>query len=138
MRLRLIAAMGLAVFAACTTPTSLCGCSPTPPPTASVVGTVRTAGGAPVRDVVVRGTGRRGSCPGTGPALNSVSSLLPSDSAGRYRVMVIGSTDPDTLCVQLIARRPAAAGGDSLLAPILTLQLRPWGSDSTTVDFTFP
>ena len=140
MRIPFLVSLGIGVIAACTTPTGLCGCSPPPPPSALVVGTVRTTGGAPLRDAIVSATGKRGSCPGSGPAVAADYGALPSDSAGRYRIFVaLGSTALDSMCVQLIARRSAIASTDTLAAPLVALQLRttlPY--DSTRVDFTFP
>ena len=53
MRYHVAATIALGILAACVFPTTSCGCSLPPPPTALVVGTVRAADALPVANAVV-------------------------------------------------------------------------------------
>ncbi len=140
MRMPMFVLLGTGVILACTSPTSLCGCSPLPYPNAIVVGTVRTSAEAPVSGVLVSARSSRGRCP-VGSQSTTVGLVsMPTDATGRYRLGVggLGAT-VDSICVQVYARRSTSARADTLFSAMVPMQLRvdpPY--DSTLVDLRFP
>ncbi len=145
MRYHLAAAISLGVLTACIFPTTTCGCSPPPVASAVIVGTIRTANALPLAGAVVRAQGTRGARCSRSVQFRAVSQgTVTTDATGRYRFLVDNAAQaaaqvPDTLCVEVIARRSSSATADSLIAPTVTVVLR-YGltSDSARVDLQFP
>jgi hypothetical protein len=139
MRMSLVAVLGVGVVVACTTPTSVCGCSPNQAARALVLGTVRASGDIALRDALISARSTRGSCPARNPLVDAGFST-PTDSTGRYTVYVApGAPAGDTLCVQVVVYRSASARMDTLVSSAANLQVRdgpPY--DSARIDFRFP
>ena len=137
MRTPLLVSLTFGVVVACSTPTSVCGCT-SPPPSAIVVGTMWASGDRLLRGGIIRARQTLGTCPGRGAALDQGSGASPSDSTGRYRAFIRGS-DVDTVCVRVVAYRSVSARMDSLVSSPTTLALKLGRNlDSTRIDFRFP
>ena len=139
MRMPLVVLLGIGVVVACSTPTSVCGCSPRESARALVFGTVQAAGDIAVRGALINARSTRGRCPARSPAVDGGYGT-PTDSTGRYKVYIApGAPAGDTICVQLVAYRSASERMDTLVSSAATLQVRdgpPY--DSTRIDFRFP
>ena len=136
MRTPLVVSIALGVFVACTTPTSVCGCSPREP-VAIVFGRIWVSGDRPLGGALIRASRTAGPCPGRGAAFDGGFGETSSDSSGYYRRLVAGGGD--SVCVQMIAYRSVSARMDSLVSSSKTLSLRIGTlQDSTQIDFRFP
>ena len=139
MRYHVASMIALGILAACVVPTTSCGCS-TVPPTALIVGTIRTADARPIIDAVVGARSAAGtSCAQTLPAGATGGYVVRTDVNGRYRLPIIGVLERGAMCVQVVARRSSGATADSLTAPVVRLVasiVPPY--DSAIVDLQFP
>lgn len=135
MRTPLVTSLALGVAVACSTPTSVCGCSPALT-VAVVFGRISTSGDTPLRGALIRVNRTVGACPRRGEALDGGFGETQSDSTGQYRIFVAAGAD--TVCVQAIAFRSASARTDSLVSSATTLALRVGPPlDSARSDFLF-
>ena len=118
---------------ACISPTNGCGCPPTPP-TALVVGRVRTATGAAVAEATVSAyIAREGNC----SRRESPDGVGHTLSDGSYRVGIAGSEETDSICVLVGVRAPLGSGLADAVDTAITLgfTLTP-PLDSALVDVT--
>ena len=141
MRMPVVVLFAIGVIVACSSPTSVCGCSPYPTISVLVVGTVRAANDSPLGGALIRVRGTPGSCLGSRQATAAGdTSSITSDSAGRYRLLLTRSNATFVnSCVQLTARRSALATAATLASVAVSVTLRrdpPF--DSTRIDFPFP
>ena len=139
MRSPVPAMLAIGLIAACSMPTSVCGCSPPPPASAVVYGTILTAADSVVRGAVLRAAISHGTCPGTGQPFVADFGTAPIDATGRYRFEVSWGVPTDTTCVRVTARRLLAGATDSVVAAPVSLAMRfERPLDSTRVDIRFP
>lgn len=106
----LAAALGIAILAACLSPTDGCGCPPAPA-SAVVSGVVHDSAGLPVAHATVLGyvEGLDGCV-----ARNLTDGLATTDALGRYRLFLAAGPELPATCVLVRARSPLASG------PVLT------------------
>ncbi len=133
--------LGLAIFAACASPTDVCGCSPVPTSAVRVVGTVRNANGSPLSGARITARGTVGTCGGASRGAWSADAVFPTDAAGRFELIVapVAAQDTDVVCLQILARRSVSGGADSLASPQIASTVRSSPPlDSTRVDLQFP
>jgi hypothetical protein len=98
----------LAVAAACTSPTLICGCV-LPPPLVTLFGTVRAAGGAPVAGARVSAQIMPVGCSRASARQTSEGNFRPqTDAAGAYAFTFAAAEE--RACIRVVAER---APGDT-------------------------
>lgn len=112
----------------------VCGCSPIPPPSAFVRGTVSTAAGEAVAGIRLRPEAGSPSCESFHPSTHGTAI---TDADGGFVLQVYTVTEGAT-CIRVFARDTAAGSPEVALNPTIQHTMRAWPQDTVVVTLRYP